>query len=473
MTNRYTISDLKNICHIIDEHLFNEEIVFDYLRIVYLDKKIEEEAKNILFFPIYFTKYDIEDGWMINYVDYRPKIKNIMEKHPNYTFVVEKDMLNLFDNDKYNYLVVDNILEEIDKLYEYVLEKVKPKVVAVTGSVGKTTSVGLIEKVLSKKYKVERIYHKRITPILLKAHVINLLQNDIEYVVLENSIYFKDHVEVLSTLLKPYIACFLQLDSSHLHKDGMDTIEDLAINKAEIFRNAKVGFYNTEDKYIKRISLKDKDIYYDDKKLFTSNLDELLTFNTNVSFKDEGFMIEGHYIKPYLLTDLSLLQYALAYKVGKYLGVNKDDIVEALNSYVPVENRINKVNIFGKEVFFDGDVTTYERLKQLSKNKYKKKILVIRKFGSAENTDRFEQVPELFNNFDKVYLFDDIEYLRILKDYENVVVVNNHNFIHKYKGIIFYHYSGYFRDYDKVLEDNLLSLENDTYKIIPYKEGLK
>lgn len=473
MTNKYPLYELKKICNIIDEHVEDKEIVFDYLRIVYLDDKYEKEAKNILFFPIYFTKYDIEDGWMINYVDYRPKINEIMEKHPEYTFVIEKDMLSLFDNDKYNYLVVDNILEEIDKLYEYVLNKVKPKVVAVTGSVGKTTSVGLITDVLAKKYKVERIYHKRITPILLKAHIINLLQSDTEYVVLENSIYFKDHVKVLSTLLKPDIACFLQLDSSHLHKDGMDTIEDLAINKAEIFRNAKVGFYNIKDKYIKRISLKDKDIYYDDKKLFTSNLDELLTFNTNVSFKDEGFMIEGHYIKPYLLTDLSLLQYALAYKVGKYLGVNKDDIVEALNSYVPVENRINKVKIFGKEVFFDGDVTTYERLKQLSKNKYKKKILVIRKFGSAENTDRFEQVPELFNNFDKVYLFDDIEYLRILKDYENVVVVNNHNFIHKYKGIIFYHYSGYFRDYDKVLEDNLLSLENDTYKIIPYKEELK
>ncbi len=469
MTNKYSLYELKKICSIIDEHLNDKDIVFDYLRIVYLDEQYEKEAKNILFFPIYFTQYDIEDGWVPNYVDYRPKIKEIMEKHPEYTYVIEKDMLSLFDNEKYNYLVVDNILEEIDKLYEHVLREVKPKVVAVTGSVGKTTSVGLIEKVLAKKYKVERIYHKRITPILLKAHIINLLKRDTEYVVLENSIYFKDHVKVLSTLLKPDVACFLQLDSSHLHKDGMDTIEDLAINKAEIFRNAKVGFYNIKDKYIKRISLRDKDIYYDDKKLFTSNLEELLTFNTNVSYKDDGFMIEGHYIKPYLLTDLSLLQYALAYKVGKYLGVNKKNIVEALNSYVPVENRINKVNIFGKQVFFDGDVTTYERLKQLSKNKYKKKILVIRKFGSAENTDRFEKVPELFPNFDKVYLFDDIEYLKILKDYKNVVVVKNHNFMNNYKGIIFYHYSGYFRDYDKVEEENLLSLENDTYRIIPYK----
>ncbi len=470
MTNKYTLNDLKKICKIINEHVDNKEIVFDYLRIVYLEDKYEKDSKNILFFPIYFTKYDIEDGWMVNYIDYRPHIQEIMDKHPEYTYVVEKDMLSLFDNDKYNYLVVDNILEEIDKLYYYVLEKVKPKVVAVTGSVGKTTSVGLIEKVLAKKYKVERIYHKRITPILLKAHIINLLKDDIEYVVLENSIYFKDHVKVLSALLKPYIACFLQLDSSHLHKDGMDRIEDLAINKAEIFRNAKVGFYNSSDSYIKRINLKNGDIYYDDNKLFNTSLEKLISFNSNISYKNDGFMIEDNFVKPYLLTYLSLLQYALAYKVGKYLGVPIKEIVDALNKYVPVENRVGKVNIFGKQVFFDGDVTTYERLKQLSKNKYKKKILVIRKFGSAENTDRFDKVPELFSKFDNVYLFNDIEYLNILKGYANVKIVNNHDFMKNYKGIIFYHYSGYFRDYEKVLENNLLSLEKDTYKIIPYEE---
>ena len=41
---------------------------------------------------------------------------------------------------------------------------------------------GLLEHVLSSKYNVLRIYSKRITPIILKAWIINLLTEDIDYI---------------------------------------------------------------------------------------------------------------------------------------------------------------------------------------------------------------------------------------------------------------------------------------------------
>ena len=78
---------------------------------------------------------------------------------------------------------------------------------------------------------------------------------------------------------------------------------------------------------------------------------------------------------------------------------------------------------------------------------------------------------EYFDKFSKVYVFDDIEYLTILTKHKNVCVVNNHDFMKDYQGTIFYHYSGYFRDYDVIDENNLFDITGDTYKIIPYKEG--
>lgn len=468
--NKYSLKDIVSLLNVIDIHVKDLNIIFDYLRVVSLDKKLENDASKLLFFPIYFTDYDVLDGWVINHLDLRSKIADIMENNPNYIFVVEDWMLKLFDNDKYQYIVVDDILKSIDLIYENRLKVVKPKVVAVTGSVGKTTSVGLIEKVLAKKYNTLRIYYKRITPLILKASIINFLTDDIEYVTLEMSIYYRDHVKVLSNLIKPDIACFLQQDSSHLHKDGMDKIEDLTIGKAEIFRNCKIGLYNDNDSYVKRISLKNNKLYYDDKELFVTNMNKLLSFNSKIDYKNDGFIIHNNFIKPYLLTELSVLQYSLAYEVGIQTFVDEESIIEALTEYIPVENRVIKGTIFGKEVFFDGDVTTYERMKQLSKNKYSDSILVIRKFGSAENIDRFEQVLEYFDKFKKVYVFEDIEYLSLLKTHNNVVVVNNHNFLTDYEGVIFYHYSGYFRDYDLIDDKNLLDIANDSYKIIPYKE---
>ncbi len=470
-TNKFKLRELIDICDVIKTHVSDEDCIFDYLRIVSLGKEYETKNYNILFFPIYFTEYDIQDSWMPRYVDLRPKIAEIMAKHPEYTYIVETNMLSLFDNDKYQYIVVNNLYDAIDKLYTYQLNKIHPQVIAVTGSVGKTTCVGLIEKVLSTQYKVHRIYHKRITPILLKAHIINLLVEGIEIITLENSIYYKDHVKVLSTILKPDIACFITLNSEHLYKDGMNTIEDLAVAKAEIFRHAKIGFYNEQNEYIKKLHLQDNVLYFANQALFATSMSHLQPFMTNKYCQDDKFILDKQIIKPYLLSQLSLIQYSLAYELGLLFQINQQAIINALNEYVPVEKRLTKCQLFGKNVLFDGDISSYERLKQLSNNHYQNKILVIRKFGSAEEIEDYSHVPELFANYDYVYLFDDIAYLNLLNTKANTIVVHNHDFLNNYSGHIFYHYSGYFRDYDKVTMQNLLDIKNDAYKIILTKGG--
>ena len=142
--------------------------VFDYLRIISIaDKKYEKRAKNILFFPIYFTNYDVEDGWVIKKIDLREKIKDIAINNPNYTFVIEENMKSeLINLDNVSFIVVDDILKSIDKLFDYQKEVIKnAKVVAVTGSVGKTTTAGLITNVLKSKYKVLRIYNNEFNEI--------------------------------------------------------------------------------------------------------------------------------------------------------------------------------------------------------------------------------------------------------------------------------------------------------------------
>ena len=66
------------------------------------------------------------------------------------------------ESKKAKVIVVDDILKSIDSLYQFILQNRNYQVVAVTGSVGKTTSVGLIESVLSKKYHVLRFIVKEL-----------------------------------------------------------------------------------------------------------------------------------------------------------------------------------------------------------------------------------------------------------------------------------------------------------------------
>jgi len=158
----------------------------------------------------------VDEGWVSNEIDLKSLINEIIENHPEYTYVVEESMLKTITNKKAKLVVVDSIMDSIDKLFDYSKKKSSARVIAITGSVGKTTAIGLIENIISRKYKTLRVYSKRITPINLKAYLINLLDDSYDYIVLEMSLFYHHHVDVLSSLLNPYVAAIINIDSCHI-----------------------------------------------------------------------------------------------------------------------------------------------------------------------------------------------------------------------------------------------------------------
>lgn len=467
--NKLTFTELKNVISLIDSHNISDNDVFDYFRLCGLnDIKYEDSAKKPLYFLSYSTEEELQNGWFTKPFDLRPFINSIIQNYPYATFVIEKDIVAKIENPNAKYIVVESVPNTIDKLFEYFKSKSSAKVVAVTGSVGKTTTVGLIEKVLKSKFNTLRIYSKRITPIILKANVINFLTPDIEFVVLENSIYYHNHVKVLSSLLQPYIACMLNIESSHLGKEKLQTLDDICIYKSEILRNAQYGLINIDDEYLKKLALKDHTIEYNNTSLFETKLEQLEAINSNeLIIKDNEFIINNELrVKPFILSNLAKLQYYMAYKIGKIVGLSNAEITQGLQDYNPVENRLNIKQAFNHEIIFDGDITTYERIKELANLEYAESYLIIRKVGSNENTFRIANIIDHFDKFTKVFIFADIEYLEELKNHPNVTIVNNHDFMKNINGKIIYHYSGYYRVWPDFDENNLKIYDRDIYPII-------
>ena len=464
--NKYSIKEIEKIYSIKKVNI-SDDVVFDYLKIVDLNGiKYENEASNVLCFLSYPTENELNDGWFTLNFDLRPNLLDIFKNHPNYTFVIEYGMDEICPYDM-KYISVDNIRNFMDSLYEYILNNNSAKVISITGSVGKTTIVGLLENVLKQKYNVLRIYSKRITPINLQANIINFLTNDIDFIVLENSIYYSDHVKILSTMLKPYICGILNIESSHLGVEKLKSIEDICVFKSEIMRHAKFAFLNLDDACLKMIKKSDDKVYLGSKYLFDNN-DLSITYLSADSVKvdKDNFIIDGLTIKPFILSNLSMIQYLMCFRIAKLCGLNDGKIIDGLSSYKPVENRLQTELAFGKEIIFDGDVTTYERMDELSNIFYDKKYLVLRKVGSAENTFRISNIVDFFNKFDEVFVFSDIDYLDEFKTEENVTIVNNHDFMNDLDGKIIYHYSGYYRVWDGFYEDNLKIYDREKYIII-------
>ena len=472
--NKITLDELSTVTPILALNNLERETEFDYFRIVSIAKtKYEEYAKNPLYFITYAKEEEIQDGWYTKPVDLRPYVNKIIKDHPNYTFVVDQTMVDYLEYSPTDKLIlVEDIHTTMDDLFNYFKNKSHAKTVAVTGSVGKTTCVGLIESILKQDKRVMRIYSKRITPLVLKANIINLLNDDIDYIVTENSIYYHDHVKILADLLKPEIAAILNIESSHLGVDGLKTIDDICRFKSAIFQYAKQGYIIEGDPYLDRLHMEDGELKYDDESILYNpelKLDRIDLSETTV--EDEKFNIENEIVvNPFMLSTLSKKQFLTAYKIGKHIGISNEHIQNGMNSYQPVENRLQTEYISGKRIIFDGDITTFERIKELSDNMYKNKYLVLRKVGSAENTFRIADIKQHFNKYVKVFIFDDVEYLDELKDEPNVEIVSDHSFMNDIDGTVIYHYSGYYRVWDQYKEENLSIYDKEKYPIMKVKK---
>ena len=456
--NKYSVEKLKKIINVKELVNVSENEEFDFLRILSMKKYgIEDRSNNILFFPVVLDQKMLDEGWIDKTTDLKTPINEIVNKFKEYTFVIEEDMREKIDYKAAKLIVVDDIMKSIDRLYDYQIKNNDFKVVTVTGSAGKTTTVGLIENVLSNKYKVLRIYSDRITPILLKAYVINLLNESHDIVALEMGIFYKDHVKVLAELIKPDVSAMIDIGNAHLGTGGLNTIDDICKNKAYVFKDAEMGYINGDDAYLQRLSLQDNKLYYDNEVLFETKLKSLEAFYPSKTQRDnEGITVNNKKIKMPFLTELSIIQYLTVYNIGKYFGIDEDDIVNTLNNFKPVENRLQRATIFGKNVIFDGDSSFKERIHQLSLHLYDKCYLVIRKYGdTTAYDDDLAGITEYFDKFDKVFIFEGINYFDELKNHPNVVVVKNHDFMKDLDGEIFYHYHEYCYLHDKI-EDKYL-----------------
>ena len=290
-----------------------------------------------------------------------------------------------------------------------------------------------------------RIYSDRITPIILKAYIINYLNKQIDIVTLEMAIFYKNHVEILSNLLKPDYAAIINIGDAHLGTGGLNTIADICKNKVIIFQYAKHGYINIDNQYLKKLSIKDNCLYYNNEKICNTRIKKLNYVSPlNSKIINNTIVIKRNVINVPILTNQSIVCILTSFAIGKDFNIAEKKISKAINNYTFVENRLQRVKIFGKNVIFDGDSSFKERLHQLSLNLYEKSYLVIRNYGNKDYKDDFVGIKKYFKKFNKVFLFKGIKYLNVLKKASNVVVVDNHDFMKGLDGEIFYHYNDYF-----------------------------
>lgn len=214
-------------------------------------------------------------------------------------------------------------------------------ILAIGGSNGKTTTKELTRRVLERKYKVSA------SPASFNNHIgvpLTLLSIKPEHqiAVIEIGDNHEGEVTELLEIVRPTHGLLTNIGKDHIGFAG----------GFEANVRAKLELY----KYFSHVKMDGRDTVFvnaDDEKLFaySSELEkgsntEIVKYVPGEVISGEDLLvtkIEGEEIKTNLVGEYNLANLRAAWTVGKYFGVPPEEIKAALESFVPENNRSQKV----------------------------------------------------------------------------------------------------------------------------------
>ncbi|MBS4166080.1 UDP-N-acetylmuramoyl-tripeptide--D-alanyl-D- alanine ligase [Neochlamydia sp. AcF65] len=151
--------------------------------------------------------------------------------------VVSRD----YDGPDYGMLLirVENPLLALQNLARLIIKQSKARVVAVTGSVGKTTTKDFITTVLKEKFKVSSSPGNSNSQIGVPLAILNHTEGQEEIIVLEMGMSHPGNLKALIDIAPPECAIITQVALAHAC--NFDSLEAIAYAKAEILTHASTA----------------------------------------------------------------------------------------------------------------------------------------------------------------------------------------------------------------------------------------
>ena len=138
------------------------------------------------------------------------------------------------------YIKVENTRQALRDLAMWYRTQFRVQVVAVTGSVGKTTAKDMIASVLSEKFEVLKTDGNKNNDIGLPMTLLRLEKKH-QIAVVELGINHPGEMDPLSGIARPDVVVMTNIGDSHIEAFG--SRENTLLAKLEVFNHAKSGVY--------------------------------------------------------------------------------------------------------------------------------------------------------------------------------------------------------------------------------------
>ena len=265
-----------------------------------------------------------------------------------------KLLLSTFQIKDYPCLIVENVVDAFCKIATDIRMQYNPKTVAITGSIGKTTTTQMVYAVLSAKYNTHR-NDSSANNVRLAAEVLQRLKP-------EHEVYVQETMEgppygaasTISKMILPHAAIVTVVGTSHMAEFGsQERILESCLGVQDGMAEDGLLILNGDDVFQWNAKTKRKAVYYaiDNKKAdyYAENIrgeGSWLAFD--VIYDNECVPVRIRCFGKH-----NVLNALAAFAVGKWAGMRNEEIVLGLSNYRTVGIRQNFVRYGGKRLYLD------------------------------------------------------------------------------------------------------------------------
>lgn len=237
-------------------------------------------------------------------------------------------------------ILVDDTLTALQNLAKYYLNEIKPKVVAITGSNGKTTTKDMTAAVLNAKFNVHKTKGNYNNEIGLPFTILEMPE-ETEILVLEMGMSGPGEISFLSQLATPDVAAITIIGESHLEHLG--SRRNIAKAKLEILEGLKADglfIYPIDEPLIREEMPIDGD--YNKRTFGIDHTATVYAYGIQSGKDATSFKVniaDGEILEIPILGEYNVQNALVALTIADYFGLSMLEVKAYLEHFELTENR--------------------------------------------------------------------------------------------------------------------------------------
>ncbi|MDB4297176.1 UDP-N-acetylmuramoyl-tripeptide--D-alanyl-D-alanine ligase [Flavobacteriaceae bacterium] len=342
-----------------------------------------------------------------------------------------------YDNTKT--ILVNNVLETLQRLAFYHREHLNLPIIALTGSNGKTTTKELIKAVLATQFNITATAGNLNNHLGVPFTLLSMTP-ETQIGIVEMGANHLNEIATLSYIAAPNFGYITNFGKAHI--EGFGSEEGIVQGKSELYNylaNAEgIAFVNEENK--RQLEMSDLCDQIFIKPSETPLID--LTPFVKINYKETA--IESKLIGKYNYTNI-----LAAISIGEYFGIEENNIKKAIENYTPTNNRSQIIEKNGNQIILDAYNANPSSM-----------VAALDNLNSLKATDKAVILGDMFELGDTAPK----EHLNIVnkvleQEYMTVIFVGENFYKHKNNNALF------FKNYDELKNYQTLNITESTLLI--------